>query len=444
MAGISHDYLRGFSLDSIHTLIEMSQETWTLKIRSEGRVGYLYFEKGEIIDAQVQNLNGNPAAIELITWDSPEIQILKYCVKSRRIETSMIHLLLEGKRIKDETRADRVLAQGLYDEAVENIQGLRFKRGQEKLVALLHKDRRHSKGWLWYSRISGTLKAIGGAIDRALYLAPEDPEALAEKERFTKASRFVTDAKVKHCPFCWAPLNVNAMKCTACGLHLLISKASMAAESMAGDPDVIDASVKRFSTVLTQEKNLYVTYYMAICHYNMGDQDRALELLNDTVTLGAGQPFFSSQLKLYLNWMASQQFTEKEALAEVPRTDAAGEGKTILVVEDSSTTRKIISVTLKMKGYRIVEAVDGLEALSRLSEEIPDLVLLDIILPKMNGYEILAIIKNKREFKNLPVIMLTSRDGFMSRMKGKIAGTAAYLTKPFNPDDLLQTIVKHI
>ena len=446
MNGISHDYVRGFSLDSILTLIEMNQETWTLRIRSEGRVGYLYFENGTIIDAQVQELLADKAALELVSWDSPEIQIIKYCVKSRRIHTSMMQLLLEGKRLKDETRDARELELSRCEEAIAHIEGFRFKQGQELLVAALNGNRRLHRGWLWYSRTIGSLKSIESALQHAVNLAPEDPVIIEEKERFSRAKRFVTDEKVKRCPFCWSPLNLAALQCTNCGLHLLISKASLAGENDTGDPNIIDESVKRFSRVLDMEegRNLYASYYMAICHYNMKDMDRTLELLNDTVALGGDQPFFSDQLKLYLNWMASQQVVEEEQVEPVPRVEPGGKGKTILVVEDSSTTRKVISVTLKMKGYRIIEAVDGLEALSKLSEEKPDLMLLDIILPKMNGYEILSIVKNKREFKSLPVIMLTSRDGFMNRMKGKMAGSAAYLTKPFNPEDLLQTIVKHI
>ena len=116
----------------------------------------------------------------------------------------------------------------------------------------------------------------------------------------------------------------------------------------------------------------------------------------------------------------------------------------ILVVEDSSTIRKVISITLSQKGYEIIEAGDGLEALSRLNEIKPDLILLDIILPKMDGYQILSIIRDNPEFKNIPVIMLTSKDGIINKVKGKIAGSSAYLTKPFDPAQLVETIERHI
>ena len=116
----------------------------------------------------------------------------------------------------------------------------------------------------------------------------------------------------------------------------------------------------------------------------------------------------------------------------------------ILVVEDSSTIRKVISITLSQKGYEIIEAGDGLEALSRLNESKPDLILLDIILPKMDGYQILSIIRENPEFKYIPVIMLTSKDGIINKVKGKVAGSSAYLTKPFDPAQLVETIERYI
>src|SRR5665647_3611448 len=100
---------------------------------------------------------------------------------------------------------------------------------------------------------------------------------------------------------------------------------------------------------------------------------------------------------------------EQQALVDLPiEAPKVNDQKMILVVEDSSTTRKVISITLSRHGYRVVEAADGLEALSKISEERPDLIMLDVILPKMDGYKILSIIKGNKEFKEIPVIMLTS------------------------------------
>ena len=82
--------------------------------------------------------------------------------------------------------------------------------------------------------------------------------------------------------------------------------------------------------------------------------------------------------------------------------------------------------------------------MSRLNESKPNLILLDILLPKMDGYQLLSIIKENSMFKNIPVIMLTSKDGIINKVKGKVAGSSAYLTKPFDPAQLVETIEKYI
>ncbi|MCG8473658.1 MAG: response regulator [Desulfobacterales bacterium] len=444
VSDVLHDYVIGFSLDSIITLIEQGQETWTLKVRSDGRVGFLYFRDGEIIASEAQGLRGDRAAIEVVSWENPEIQIVKSCNKSREIHSPMMHLLLEGNRVKDEVDEGKAVERAKYKEAVAHIEGFRFKEGQTLLLEILNQNRRLHRAWLWYSRSIGVMKNIGSAISLAKRLAPEDEEVLAESQRFELVKDHITDEKIKRCPYCWTPLPLRAQQCLYCGLYLMVCQSSLVAPNENGNAHVLDASVKRFSNVLEREKNVYAAYYLALSHHNMNDVDRTLELLEETTALSGNNPAFVAQRKLYTDWLKAQTKDEELISDEAVVVAPSGRSPKILVVEDSSTTRKVISMTLGKKGYRIVEAVDGLEALSCLSEGTPDLVLLDIILPKMNGYELLSIIRNRPVFRDLPVIMLTSKDGFMSRVKGKMGGASAYLTKPFNPSTLLETIERHL
>lgn len=125
-------------------------------------------------------------------------------------------------------------------------------------------------------------------------------------------------------------------------------------------------------------------------------------------------------------------------------THAQQRRKTVLVVEDSGVTRKIIVRTLTQLGCRVIQAEDGLDALSQLAGEKPDLVLLDLILPKMDGYKVLSMMKRKDEYKNIPVIILTSRASLMDKVKGKVSGTDEYLTKPFKAEQLLEKVQKYL
>ena len=114
------------------------------------------------------------------------------------------------------------------------------------------------------------------------------------------------------------------------------------------------------------------------------------------------------------------------------------------MVEDSGMARKLVVNTLVEVGYSIFEAVDGEEAVKLVAEVMPDLVLLDLILPKLNGYEVLDIIRKDEKYKHLPVIALTSRDALFDKLKGKMRGTDEYLTKPVNPKELLLQVKKHL
>ena len=118
--------------------------------------------------------------------------------------------------------------------------------------------------------------------------------------------------------------------------------------------------------------------------------------------------------------------------------------KTILVVEDSATTRKIIVKILMDGGYSVLEAENGLAAFAQLSEVKPDLILLDIVMPGIDGYKVLSMLRKHDTFKHLPVIMLTSRDGLLDKLRGKMGGSDEYLTKPFSAEQLLEKVSKYL
>ncbi|MBI4902056.1 MAG: response regulator [Acidobacteria bacterium] len=118
--------------------------------------------------------------------------------------------------------------------------------------------------------------------------------------------------------------------------------------------------------------------------------------------------------------------------------------KVILVVDDSLTIRKALSSILEKNEYRVVTAEDGSHALNRLNEAVPDLVLLDITMPWMDGYEVCKNIKGKPLTKKVPVVMLSGKDGLFDKVRGKLAGCNDYITKPFDPEALLKTIRKYL
>lgn len=121
-----------------------------------------------------------------------------------------------------------------------------------------------------------------------------------------------------------------------------------------------------------------------------------------------------------------------------------GEKKKVLVVEDSAISRKVIVRALSDKGYDIIETEDGFQALAALGNAIPDLVLLDLVLPGIDGYKVLAHMKKRPECASIPVIILTSRDTLLDKLRGKMSEADEYLTKPFSPLELLEKVEKHL
>ncbi|QBD80522.1 response regulator [Ktedonosporobacter rubrisoli] len=121
--------------------------------------------------------------------------------------------------------------------------------------------------------------------------------------------------------------------------------------------------------------------------------------------------------------------------------------KFVMVIDDSNTVRKIIETCLGREGFDVCGFPDGVEAMRWLTSaegRVPDLVLLDIGLPKMDGYEVARRLKTKPQFANTVIIMLSRRDGVIDRLKGRLAGAKDYLTKPFRTQDIIAVIHSYL
>ena len=119
-------------------------------------------------------------------------------------------------------------------------------------------------------------------------------------------------------------------------------------------------------------------------------------------------------------------------------------GLKVMVIDDSKTIRRTAEKLLKNAGCDVVTAENGFEALPIISTSHPDIIFIDIMMPRLDGYQTCSLIKNNTVFKDTPVIMLSSKDGLFDRAKGRVVGAEQYLTKPFARDDLLNAIRTHL
>ncbi|MDK2122478.1 twitching motility response regulator PilG [Parachitinimonas caeni] len=119
-------------------------------------------------------------------------------------------------------------------------------------------------------------------------------------------------------------------------------------------------------------------------------------------------------------------------------------GVKVMVIDDSNTIRRSAEIFLGQAGCQVILAEDGFDALSKISDHHPDVIFVDVMMPRLDGYQTCSLIKKNPKFKTTPVIMLSSKDGLFDRARGRMVGSDEYLTKPFTKDSLLQAVGSHV
>jgi twitching motility two-component system response regulator PilG len=119
-------------------------------------------------------------------------------------------------------------------------------------------------------------------------------------------------------------------------------------------------------------------------------------------------------------------------------------GIKVMVIDDSNTIRRSAEIFLGQAGCEVILAEDGFDALAKISDRLPDVIFVDVMMPRLDGYQTCSLIKKNPRYKSTPVIMLSSKDGLFDRARGRMVGSDEYLTKPFTKDSLLLAVGAHI
>ncbi len=119
-------------------------------------------------------------------------------------------------------------------------------------------------------------------------------------------------------------------------------------------------------------------------------------------------------------------------------------GTKVMVIDDSNTIRRSAEIFLKASGCEVILAENGFDALSKISSEHPQIIFVDIMMPRLDGYQTCALIKRNPRFKSTPVIMLSSKSGVFDRARGRMVGSDQYLTKPFTQETLIDAILTYV
>lgn len=245
-----------------------------------------------------------------------------------------------------------------------------------------------------------------------------EPEAVAEVE--TREQPAKSPNTHWECVLCGQQSHRVESSCPACKSVVDLNRLP----DMARNEDVDRVSLKRLISEWEERAELEPTAALctklALGYLNLRQSNSALPHLLQAARLDRGNEALAA------------------ALEQVSRRPL------ILVVDDSRTVQRMVLSTLEKELFRVQIAEDGLQALAKLNEETPSLILLDITMPRMDGYQVCKVITGNDAFKHIPVVMLSGKDGFFDKVRGRMVGAKDYITKPFEADSLVKSVRKRI
>jgi len=317
-----------------------------------------------------------------------------------------------------------------------------------KLLAdLVERDPRNESAWLWIAALSEDKQQAMEALSRVLDINPNNQQALnalALARLQESGLRYSRGAKkpaasgnghapaaaaapppqapapaVWTCPVCAASSPRAERRCPRCGILAMLAEPEEFAQNKGVNEDAVQQAMQKLHARLAKQESFADRLLMALCLLNLNRSAEAVPHLKKAAELQPGH----AGVERLLGKLAQRRL--------------------VLAVDDSLTVRKIVSITLERLGYRVITAADGMQALARLGEETPDLVLLDITMPRMDGYQVCKVIKQAPATRSIPVVMLSGKDGFFDKVKGRLAGATDYITKPFQEATLAEVVEKY-
>lgn len=240
------------------------------------------------------------------------------------------------------------------------------------------------------------------------------------------------------CPFCEQENEARAFICQVCNSMLTLSDLEMLLAHDEANKGIVQAAVEE----LELEENRRGLdsdglVNLGIGHINLKNLRKGLSVLQKAAKLSPNNVVLDS----HVNSLAIRlsEIEEKESNHHSMPRD-----RTIMVVDDSATVRKLISGKLEKCGHIVITAVDGMDAMEKLGDVTPDLILLDIAMPRMDGYQVCKLIRNNESTREIPIVMISGKDGFFDKVRGRMAGTTSYITKPFGPETLMKMLETYL
>lgn len=298
--------------------------------------------------------------------------------------------------------------------------------------------------WLWLASVADRREETIAHLERAISLNPDDERVLSWLAHVRSEVRAAGTPPREprrrwRCPLCQGEALVEVQRCPRC--RAVVSLADL--DALLGNADVdqarVEAAIKRLEALSGEKVNADVHFRLGLAYLNLKRLHEGVTRLRVACQLRPED----AALRAKVEELVGRQTESARLLARLARSSPGPGKRTVLVVDDSPTVLKIVGMALERQGHEVVVAANALQALAKLDELVPDLVLLDITMPHMDGYQLCKLIRANPATSRLPVVMLSGKDGFFDKVRGRLAGSTDYITKPFDPATLIQAVEKH-
>lgn len=296
--------------------------------------------------------------------------------------------------------------------------------------------------WLWLASVAEDREEAIGHLERALEIDPGHERARAWLARMRSARKPKVARRPWRCPLCLAEGVVEMGQCPTCRSVLRLDDLPALLANDKVDRDAVQRAIARLEALSGDKVGFEVHLHLGIGYLNLGRLYEGITRLRVASQLEPARVELREAIaELARRLEASSALIEQ---AEGGQPAAGGQSRrTVLVVDDSPTVLKLVGMALERQGHGVLVAANPLQALARLDEAVPDLILLDITMPHMDGFQLCKLVKANPLTSHVPVVMLSGKDGLWDKVRGRLAGAADHISKPFDPAALVQAVEKH-
>lgn len=293
--------------------------------------------------------------------------------------------------------------------------------------------------WLWLASVAAGREEAIGHLEKALSIDPGHERARAWLTKL----RAEAPAKARRpwrCPLCQAEGVVEMGQCPTCRSVLTLDDVDLLLRNDKADRNLLRRAIDRLEALSGEQVGHRVHFQLGLAYLNLRRVYEGITRLRVASQLDPGD----RKLRAAIDELARRLDQSLALVESTERSAPGGVGKrTVLVVDDSPTVLKLVGMALERQGHTVLVAANPLQALARLDEVTPDLVLLDITMPHMDGFQLCKLIKSNPQTAKVPVVMLSGKDGLFDKVRGRMAGAVDHVAKPFDPAVLLQAVERH-